>query len=80
MEMFFVALAFDSMETVKRFLLSQDLDVVSEKKLMSADLEEGDDLEEVAAIFDGQYKYYLLCPMILVGAILVKGKIKGNAS
>jgi len=80
MEMFFVALAFDSMEMVKNFLLTLDLDAVSEKKLISADLEEGDNLEEVASVFDGQYKYYLMCPMVLVGAMLVKGKIKGNAS
>ena len=79
MEMFFVALAFESMETVKNFLLTQDLDIVTEKKLISADLEEGDDFEGIEDIFDGRYKYYLLCPMILVGATLVKGKIKGDA-
>lgn len=80
MEMFFVALAFESMETVKNFLLTQDLDMVPEKKLISADLEEGDDFEEIGVMFDEKYKYYLLCPMILVGAVLVKGKIKGDAS
>lgn len=80
MEMFFVALAFDSMEMVKRFLLTQDLDMVSERKLMSANLDDRPDFEEIGDVFDGQYKYYLLCPMILVGAVLIKGKIKGNAS
>lgn len=80
MEMFFVALAFDSMETVKNFLVIQDMGMVSEKKLILADLDEGVDFEEVGEMFDGQHSYYLLCPMILVGATLIKGKIKGNAS
>ena len=78
--MFFVVLAFESMRTLNIFLLTRNLDVVSEKKLILADSELEIDSEEFDGLFSGKSKYCLLCPMSLKDAKLVGLESNGDAS
>lgn len=78
--MFFVVLAFESMEMLNIFLLTRELDAVSEKKLILADSDIEVDAEEFNGLFSKGSKYCLLCPMSLKDAKLIGLEAKGDAS
>ncbi len=80
LEMFFVVLAFESMEMLNKFLLTQDLDMVSDKRLVLAESDTKINPEEIGELLSDRSKYCLLCPMSLMDAKLVDLIDKGDAS